>query len=412
MKKLLVILLLLPALCHAQPPDTLRLMHYNLLEYAVGECMPLATKNAYLKTIFEAYRPDILTVNEMPPNPVAVNSLRAACLQYNPAMQATVFANSTGSIFVNMLYFNSAKLGFLSHEAITGNIRDIDVYRLYHKSATVPGDTLDLWCFVAHLKASQGASNEQQRAQAAADIADWLDAHPTVQRYLLCGDLNLYGSYEPAWQTLTSGAFPYFSDPSGQPTGWFGPALAAIYTQSVNDGTNLCATSGGLDNRFDFILAAPDMPGSPVRLALLPGDYRAYGNDGVTYQTPLDCSLTTSVPPAVCAALRNVSDHLPVVTRLLAYPPGVSTAAEPENTALGIELRSNPVRDGALHVWAAADGAPVQWTVWDSRGARRRSGNATGNSWTVPADNLPAGVYVLTVWTEEGKSGSARFVKM
>ena len=79
MKKLIVGLGLLwyaGGSAFAQSPDTLRFVHYNLLFYGDASCGSLTNKNARLKTIFNALRPDVLTVNEMTPNSGDINSLR------------------------------------------------------------------------------------------------------------------------------------------------------------------------------------------------------------------------------------------------------------------------------------------------------------------------------------------------
>ncbi|MEO6039404.1 MAG: hypothetical protein ABIQ93_13405, partial [Saprospiraceae bacterium] len=329
-----------PAL--AQSPDTLRFAHYNLLKYADPGCQSLTIKNARLKTIFDALRPDILSVNEMLPSVTAINSLLTNALTFNAHLQSTTFGNSSGSEIVNTLYYNTDKLGYLGHQAITGNIRDIDIYRLYHLATTHPGDTSDLYCFVAHFKSSQGVSNVNARAAAAQSVVNWLQAHPQIQRYTLSGDFNLYSSTEPAYQTLLQ----RFDDPTGQTNGWQGPGFAALQTQSPADGTEPCSVTGGMDDRFDFILSSADLLSGNGRIVALPYTYQTFGNDGVSYNSFLQCDATTSVSASVCAALRTASDHLPVTMQLLMQ--GTTPVVQVWDPRRQCRILGNPVTENVL----------------------------------------------------------------
>ena len=392
----------------SQNPDTLRFAHYNLLKYADAGCLALNVKNARLKTIFDALRPDILTVNEMLPNPAAINSLRANALMFQPNMQSTTFGNSTGSDIVNTLFYNAAKLGYLGHETITGNIRDIDVFRLYHLASTQSGDTTDLYCIVAHFKSSQGESNVDERAAAAEDVVTWLQNRPQIHRYILAGDLNLYSSTEPAFQTLLQ----RFDDPSGQANGWHGFGFAALQTQSPADGTQPCAVTGGMDDRFDFILASPNIYNGNDRIATLSTTYRTFGNDGVSYNDFLQCGATTSVSPSVCAALRTASDHLPVTVQLLVQATTLSAQA-PE-PMLQCRILGNPVV-GSVRIrlpeqWTG----PARWQILDQLGRVVASGNVQNgysNVLEIPTQPWSTGVYIFTFQAGGRPALPLRFIR-
>ena len=401
--------LVLAAYCYvpasAQTIDTIRVMHYNLLQYGYANCMSLQTKNNYLADIFENTRPDILTVNEIAPNTATINSLRSACLTYNPAMTGATYANSTGSSIVNMLYYNEDVLGFLNHTTITGNVRDIDVYHLYHKPSASPADTTHLWFFVAHFKSSTGY--EFDRSQAANDIISWLSDHPYVKNYMLCGDLNLYGSSEPAWQNLIGGS-TWFYDPIGSPSGWVGSSFANVHTQSPSAGANACGSEGGMDNRFDFTLVSPSVLLGNRGVFYLQNTCKAYGNDGVSYNQALNCNTTTSVPLYVCTALRNASDHLPVVLDLAVGNLAQVSASEPTTPAA--KIINNPATD---ELRVAMNHPDLNWSVFNAQGQRINSGNNGENSLiAIPLAGLPFGPYFLLVQTPKGSTLSAAFVKI
>ncbi len=393
----------------SQSLDTLRFAHYNLLKYGDNGCLSLTTKNARMKIIFNALRPDVLTVNEILPNLAAINSLRANALSFNPDMQSTTFGNSTASDIVNMLYYNGNKLGYLGHQAITGNIRDIDVFRLYHLASTQPGDTTDLYCIVAHFKSSLGESNVAERTAAAQDVVDWLQAHPQIKRYILAGDLNLYGSGEPAFQTLLT----RFDDPAGQPNGWQGPGFAALQTQSPADGTHPCSVTGGMDDRFDFILASPQIYGGNDRISTLSSTYRTFGNDGVSYNTFLQCAATTSVSASVCTALRTASDHLPVTVQLL-IQPAMTPVSSNLAAALQCRILGNPVTERIRVRLPEQWSGQGVWNIVDELGRVVADGSVQAVNESlldIPVQSLASGIYVFIFWADGRTASPLRFVR-
>lgn len=392
----------------AQSADILRVAHYNLLKYGDAGCLSLTTKNARLKTIFDALQPDVLTVNEMLPSQTAINSLRTNALSFNTNMLSTTFGNSTGSDIINTLYYNGSKLGYLGHQVITGNIRDIDVYRLYHLASTQPGDTTDLYCLVAHFKSSQGESNESARAAAAQSVVNWLQTHPQVQRYIFSGDFNVYSSTEPAYQILQQ----RFDDPAGVTSGWQGSAFAALQTQSPADGTHPCAVTGGMDDRFDFILTSPNIYDGSDRIATVAGTYRTFGNDGVSYNDFLQCAATTSVSASVCTALRTASDHLPVTVQVLvqASTP-VGSVVNPRQQC---RILGNPVYASVRIRLPEEYSQQAAWRILDQLGRVVADGDiqtTTGNVLEIPVQHWSTGVYTFIFHNRGGQAIPLRFVR-
>ncbi|MEI6411854.1 MAG: hypothetical protein WCR52_20855 [Bacteroidota bacterium] len=394
----------------AQSLDTIRFVQYNLLKYADASCLPLSTKNARLKVIFDYLRPDILTVNEMPPNTASITSLRDNALAFNSAMRYGYYGNSSNSDLVNMLYYNNNKLGYISHTAITGNIRDVDIHRLYVRAATHPGDTLDFYCFTAHFKSSTGDTNIQARAATAQDIVDWLAAHPQVKRYTISGDFNLYSSTEPAFQKLLQ----RFVDPSGVSNGWQGYSYSHIHTQSPADGSDPCAVTGGMDDRFDFILASPEVYGAAgTPMHYVPGTYRAVGNDGNSYNTFLHCAGNSAVPANVCAQLSIASDHLPVALTLVAG--AVTPVFTPVDDALGFQVFGNPVYGPQARIYCSdTNTGDCNWQISDAAGRPLLQGEwplAGGQMLDLPLGNLPAGLYLVSIRTNTGQRVTLRLMR-
>jgi endonuclease/exonuclease/phosphatase family metal-dependent hydrolase len=393
----------------AQSPDTIRFVHYNLLKYGQN-CIPIETKNARLKIIFDYLKPDILTVNEMSPNSASIGSLRDNALTSNSAMKYGYYGNSSNSDLVNMLYYNNNKLGYLSHTAITGNVRDVDVHRLYVRAATHPGDTLDFYCFTAHFKSSTGDPNVLARAATAQDIVDWLAARPQIKRYIISGDFNIYTSTEPAFQTLLQ----RFVDPSGIGNGWQGASYAHVHTQSPADGSDPCAVTGGMDDRFDFVLTSPELFGAtamPIRY--VPGSYRAVGNDGNSYNTYLHCTGNTAVPTNVCNQLSIASDHLPVALNFVAG--AITPVFTPADDAPSFQLFGNPVYGPQARIYCSnTDTGDCNWQLSDAAGRPLLQGEwplAGGQMLDLPLGDLPTGLYFVSIRTNTGDRVTLRLMR-
>ena len=106
-----------------------------------------------------------------------------------------------------------------------------------------------------------------------------------------------------------------------------GSAFAPYHTQSpCKDGT--CASgaaTGGLDDRFDFILPTNNL-GTGQGLALVPGTMKSVGNDGLHLNLNITDSPTIPEGASYATALKLASDHLPVRVDLQ-VPALISTDA-------------------------------------------------------------------------------------
>lgn len=299
-------------------------MHYNLLYYgnSSGTCNEennnTETKNTALKTIVNYVQPDILTVNELNPYNVYADNILNNVLNTGGVTYWERAAVS-GSFIGNMLYYNSLKLAFLSQAVITTNFRIIDVYKLYYKSPDVATyhDTVFINFIVAHLKA--GESETATRAEMTASVMDYIETNGLSGNILFMGDLNLYTSNESAYQNLINAPNPAirFNDPINMPGDWGGNYDYRNYhTQSTHYGDNGCASSGGLDDRFDFILTSPSIMNNMNKVEYVQGSYTAIGQDGNHFNYSVNYPDNNSVPQEVIDALYNMSDHLPVTLQL------------------------------------------------------------------------------------------------
>ena len=296
--------------------DTLTVMAYNILNYPASN----ASKADTLKPIIKHVQPDIFLITEL-------TSFSGINLILNDALNVdgiNYYQNATytdGPDTDNMLFYNSNKLELYSQHEITTALRNISEYVLFYKSSGLgPGDdTIFIHCYMAHLKASQGWSNEQQRNQEAVVFKNYLDNKAaTLENVLFAGDMNIYGDYEAAYNTIINGGSVKLYDPINSPGLWHANSFFAnVHTQSPRTATLPDGGSnGGMDDRFDWIFVTDDVRSGHNYLKYIPNSYLALGNDGNHYnKSILDAPTNTSVPYNVLEALYYMSDHLPVVMK-------------------------------------------------------------------------------------------------
>lgn len=296
--------------------DTLTVMAYNILNYPASN----ASKADTLKPIIKHVQPDIFLITEL-------TSFSGINLILNDALNVdgiNYYQNATytdGPDTDNMLFYNSNKLELYSQHEITTALRNISEYVLFYKSSGLgPGDdTIFIHCYMAHLKASQGWSNEQQRNQEAVVFKNYLDNKAaTLENVLFAGDMNIYGDYEAAYNTILNGGSVNLYDPINSPGLWHANSFFAnVHTQSPRTATLPDGGSnGGMDDRFDWIFVSDDVRSGHNYLKYIPNSYLALGNDGNHYnKSILDAPTNTSVPYNVLEALYYMSDHLPVVMK-------------------------------------------------------------------------------------------------
>ena len=382
--------------------DTLRVMHYNLLAFGLP-CpgVNLLDKYDWLGDITAHYRPHIFTVNELGPSVLLANGIRNVSFAHNPHITYAPFTNQAGADRVNLLFYDESVVGYKGGQVIGGSVRDVNVYTLYHKPVPAGGDTTFLTLIVTHFKAGGSSSDQNQRQVNAQNILDWAGPRLREENILLLGDLNVGSAGETAFQTLVLDADTSrrFRDPLGLETlGWAGANRAFAHTQSTRNSSPDCGSGGGMDDRFDFILASRPVMSGLAGLHLIPGSYAALGNNGNYYNTELGCSGNTSVPLNVCLALKQMSDHLPVVAELAVQ--GVSTALSGP-PPLPVRWLSG---SGAGHVRFQAQG-PLRLRVLDATGrlvlSRALPPQATAHNVDMPG--LPAGLYLLDLTDSQGR---------
>jgi hypothetical protein len=213
----------------------------------------------------------------------------------------------------NAIFYRTAKASIVSHFSITPVLREIDEWTL--RPSTHTSAAANFRVYAVHLKASQGSDEEQQRLAEVTLMRSRMETFALGGSYAVVGDFNIYTATEPAYQYMISpanGAAGVLQDPIQREGNWhINPAFADIHTQSPRTAQFGGGANGGMDDRFDLILASPfDVDGEGFDI--LPSTYTAFGQDGAHFDTSLIVAPYTVVDSVMARRLHDASDHLPV----------------------------------------------------------------------------------------------------
>jgi len=306
--------------------DTIRMMQYNLMYYTTSSPSGCNTSGTYmnekdenLKIIIDYVLPDVFCVNEIGSSAAYINRVLNNVMNTNGRNYSAncPLTNYSGGTIANMLYYDSRKLTFYSYFYVTTSVRDINAYKMYYKSESLAqGDTAFITFIIAHLKAGNTEPDRNTRKIQVERLTTKLE-QTGIDNYVFSGDFNLYYANEPAYQHLlfnNNTAFR-FLDPVNQYGNWHkNRQFAEIHTQSTHRvSENGCFATGGLDDRFDFILVSPTLFYGTQKVKALPDTYHAMGQDGLRLEGTLLTPANHTLPTEVLQAMYNFSDHLPVI---------------------------------------------------------------------------------------------------
>src|SRR5690554_397397 len=321
MKNLLLALLLLVS-CYGFSQETINTMFYNIFRFPSS---PPANRELILREILDEYQPDLFIVCELETETGADLILNTSLANQSDAFERAMFYSNTSSstdFLQNMVFFNTQKLILEMQQIHQTAYRDINQYTFRlntDQSATTP---IYIEVFVAHLKSSTGTANQQARLAMVETFTDALENVITPDAHVLfAGDFNFYTASEPGYQKIlsTDNAI-VMVDPINAPGSWQdNNNFKHIHTQSTRvsnsgfGGGSGAGASGGMDDRFDFIMMSENFNTS-TDLYYVEDTYKAYGNNG-------NC-LNKSINDQDCIGdfsfeLRDnlywMSDHTPVV---------------------------------------------------------------------------------------------------
>jgi hypothetical protein len=295
---------------HSIASVNVKLMCWNLLNYpdASNASGDTTLRNPFYRTVIGYENPDILVTEE--------NTFSSATTWFlNSVMNASSVTYSKGT-FVNgpdtdnEIYFKTGAFTFVSNIPIVTDVRDISEFKLVHIAS---GDTIRI--YAVHLKASSGSPNDQQRADEVDSLRKVTNALPAGSNFIVCGDFNIYGDYELAYQKLkqnNTNDDGNFIDPIYMTGTWHNYSYRSYHTQSTRTTSFGGGATGGLNDRFDMILYSTAISLNASGISYVTGSTTPVGNDGNHYDDDINLMPNTAGPSNVINALYNASDHLPV----------------------------------------------------------------------------------------------------
>ena len=418
--RFLIICLLLGFLV-SNAQDVLTVMQYNLLEYGnhnsgFADCYETNNntqrKDECIRTLVDYVKPDIFTVCEFGSTQQLLTDFLRHNLNINGVnyWQSDNIINYAGSNIINHIFYDSRKLGLSKHVALRTNPRDTDVYELYLKTKSLAaGDTIKLVCIVAHPKAGQGYEASRRALMQVA--MDYVNQHYPTDNVLIMGDFNMYGASESGYRLLTqtySNPNICFIDPLSYVGGvgeWTNNnQFKLFHTQSTRSYSEECFSSGGLDDRFDFILMADEIAFSYNHMRYVQGSYKAIGNDGNHFNQSVNQGYNASVPVDVAEALYDGSDHLPVTMKIAV---DVQVGLEDhEAESLMASVAPNPASDKAVvHFYNPSQGQ-VELELYSIQGQLMQREAAVfdkgSQQYELSLEDLMKGFYLLRIRHKDG----------
>ncbi|MEM5565150.1 hypothetical protein WNY78_08540 [Psychroserpens sp. AS72] len=380
-----------------------KLMFYNVLNFPLENAVPNRIND--LEFILEDYRPDIFMVCELN-NISGAMTILSTLQNINPDYQSATFTLNTSDDNIGnqndlqqFIYFDSTKFILESQNVVTTLFRDFNHYQLKINSVEQVTTPIIIDFFVCHLKASSGTSNQQSRLAMVEDLFNYIDTLPTGSNIVLAGDFNVYTNSEPAFQKLIDPTNSIvLIDPADRIGSWHNNSnYVDVMTQSTRTQTGLGGTTGGFDDRFDFIMTSENMTTNP-NLSFIAGSYDVYGNNENTdcYNQSInsfDCS-GTDFSFATRDALHNFSDHLPVTLEL---QTNQSLSIPEFNTSEMITILGSNVIDNTLKIQVDLRlQNELELYIFNSLGQVVKTVDVNNTLISIDASRISNGIYYIT----------------
>lgn len=392
----------------------IKVMFYNLLHYPSA---PPFNRDEILKEILEGYQPDLFLVCELEDLDGANSVLDVSLNGIGKNYQKTPYTpnqSSNASVLEQLVYYNTAYFVLENQQVIVTTFRDINHYTFILKTADYLTNPIRLEVFVAHLKAQQGAANEQLRFEMATQFTVALDNLDPNSLVVFGGDFNVYSSTEPAYQkildsnnnivikdvlNLNNGIQNWHNN-----VGWVG-----VHTQSTRASSGAFGNfgaGGGLDDRFDFIMLSENMlTGADIHYK--PATYQSYGNNGVCFNDRIDgADCDGEFSQELRTNLYNMSDHFPVVLEL--ETNGVISKANEITSEKHINLPHGNIVENELLITINEELINKRLTIYNLLGQTVLSKKTNGFEMVINTSFLEANIYFIQL---EGCDEMLKFVK-
>lgn len=403
--------------------DTIKVMQYNLMQYCdyYGTCTAanngLDAKAANLKNIVNYSKPDIITVEEMGSNMTYVNHLLNNALNVDGVAywKNGDLTNASGGSIANMIFYDSRKFTLKQSSFVQTAVRDFNIYRLYYNTPDlVNGDTSFIIPIIGHLKA--GTADSTARNTQVAALMSRLNNLNVADNYILCGDFNIYTSNEPCYKQLLTYSNPLvrFYDPINKPGNWNNNYnFANIHTQSTHTSGD-CFSTGGMDDRFDFILTSSNVLNGYDNVKAITSSYRAVGQDGNRFNGSMISPSNSTIPSSISTSLYNLSDHLPVMMDFeIFYPSCITGVKEVVKSDIDFTV-VNPINENLVFNYRLKTIEPLTFSIININGQTMMRKtiypSSLEDNYSEGVLNLVPGIYLLHLNSKQGVAVS-KFIK-
>ncbi len=394
---------------------SIKILQYNLLYFGLYDDGCDQTNNNiddkcdYLKTIINYAEPDIFAVNEIYKNDNVHEYLWTKVFALNN-LSYYDYGEVKGSHLTSQVFYNTNTLRLKVENTIYTSPRNIHEYVFYYNSPDLlTGDTVFFSLFVAHLKA--GDEYENDRAESANSLMSYIYSND-LKNYILSGDLNLYGSSEQAYQYLTNYAQSSYSfkDPCSSGEWHENSNYADYHTQSTSYSGTDCMSSGGLDDRFDFILFSPAIQNGTYDMEYVTSSFTTIGQDGEHFNDGVTYNGNSSVPANVLTALANNSDHLPV-SAIFSFN---QTSAFQYNEKIYQDIKiQNPAND-YLKIFISDNrliSNNLKAEIYKIDGTKIKSYSIENFEHKENISFLSAGIYIISIYDNSKFYGTTKLIK-
>lgn len=372
----------------AAAADGLRVVSWNITFYAGDRAEQIGTV-AYGVWQGRSMDPDVFCLQEMVSRPAVlafVAALNAAPGSPGDWVAAPVFTNLHSNMGTALVY-RSSKLELIGPTVVSPGgpspKHPRNIVRFDMRPVGYPEDASIVSIYPLHFKAGTGATNEERRLSEATLLAADIRALPEGRHVILGADLNIRTSQEEAFRVINgeNANTGVLWDPISRVGDWNNNTLYRnIHTQDPRAG------NGGMDDRYDQVLVSPSLLDgrgmeydgafpTPWNLATTEDpahSYRAWGNDGSTFNGTLRVDGNAMVGPAIAQAILDLADpngHIPVFLDLdMAGRLRVVAGADGSSIDLGaVRIGERPVvglrvgNAGDTGLWGAGGIAPLAY---------------------------------------------------
>lgn len=292
-----------------------KIMTYNVLNYNGDN-----DRDVYFRTIIGSVSPDMIVIQELNGINGFINFFINILNVINPNEWSYAdFIDQSANNDI-ALFYKSEKFSLINTSLIptaqTNGTRDVVEWIMLHNESSII-----FRVYGVHFKANLGY--EDRRRIEMSIMRDYLNQLPDNTNFIVAGDFNVYNySTEPGFEIITTPGLDnsgQLFDPLDQLGDWHANInevdceYASLHTQSTRVLDLGDGATGGMDDRFDWILVSSSIINESNIINYIDGSYLSFGNDGNHCNQAINLGVNSSVSQTMADALHAASDHTPVI---------------------------------------------------------------------------------------------------